>query len=171
MTRRSPEGGASAEPGVRELDQERGPHEVRGPVLGAPTSSIFPSGPGRCPRQGRGGSCYPDPRLWASGTQRWPPKCLLPSSLQLQGGRVSGGHNPFPGPLWGRRQGSPGSPSPPLALFIGDGQEIPSAVQVHQGPGMGEDMVSARGPEHTTPEPPGMFLGDKGWVGRGVWAD
>ena len=80
-------------------------------------------------------------------------------------------YNSFTGPPWGRRQGPPGSPSPPLALFIGDGQEVPSAVQVHQGPGMGEDMVSAHGPEHTTPDSPGMFPGDKGRMGRGVWAD
>ena len=53
---RSPEGGASADPGVRELGQEWGPHRVRGPVLepGCPNFQHFSQWAWEMPMAGQG---------------------------------------------------------------------------------------------------------------------
>lgn len=83
---------------------------------------------------------------------------------------MSSRHYPVSWSHLGMQTGPPGSPSPPLALFVRDGQEVPSAIQVHQGPGRGRGPGQrpwVKGHNPPWPWPPGTFLGDEDWLWGG----
>lgn len=88
------------------------------------------------PRAGRRGA-----GLWAPGTEPRPDGLCCPLAF---GGLGSGGRHPAPRPPGSPARAS-SSPPPPLAFLVRDGQEVPPAVQIHQGPGRVGDTVSAPG--------------------------
>lgn len=85
---------------------------------------------------------------WGFWNRTLPAKCLLVASLQLLVACV-----PWASLVsWSYLEiqtGPLGSPPPPFALLVGDGQEVPSAVQVHQGPGGDRGHGQHHGPSFT----------------------